>query len=177
MMNRRDVYRIGTMAMGSLMGLMLAVPGFAYLLDPVLSKRGKRGGGFQTLARLSQLTVGVPQAFPIIDERLDAWIKYPREPVGSVWLVRQPAGAKEPVVAFTAECPHLGGAIGLAADGRSFLCPYHNSNFAFQGKPLNQVPPRPMDTLAVKVSDDPDPEVCVKYERFQAASQEQLPLV
>src|SRR5262249_38166883 len=118
-MNRRDLYRYGTIALGNLVALTLAVPGVAYLLDPL--RRRTRQGDFEPLTRLGQLTEGVPQGFPIIDERQDAWVKYPREPVGSVWLIRQPAGSKEPVIAFSAECPHLGCAVNLSADAKSFL--------------------------------------------------------
>ena len=176
-MNRRDLYRYGTIALGNLVALVLAVPGVAYLIDPLRHKQ--RAGDFDPLTRLGQLDEGVPQAFPIIDERQDAWVKYPREPVGSVWLIRQPAGAKEPVIALSAECPHLGCAVNLSADGKSFLCPCHTSNFAFDGKPLNQVPPRPMDRLEVKLSDgsSPNSEVQVKFQRFRTQSEEKIPLV
>ena len=68
-------------------------------------------------------------------------MKYPREPVGSVWLIRQPDGAKPEVVAFTAECPHLGCAVNLAADGKSFLCPCHTSAFTFDGQAAERDPP------------------------------------
>jgi menaquinol-cytochrome c reductase iron-sulfur subunit len=173
-MNRRDVYRYGTIALGSLVGLALAVPGVAYLLDP-LRKKSKQGD-LESLTRLGQLSVGVPVSFAIIDERQDAWVKYPREPVGSVWLIRQPEGSKEPVLAFTAECPHLGCAVNLAGDGKSFLCPCHTSNFDFQGKPLNQVPPRGMDQLEVKLSTDSDPEVRVRFQRFRTQTEEKIPL-
>ena len=154
-MNRRDFYRYGTIALGNLVALVLAVPGVAYLLDPLRHKQSRKAN-FDTLARLGELDVGVPRSFPIIDERQDAWVKYPREPVGSVWLVRQPAGAKEPVVAFTAECPHLGCAVNLSADGKSFLCPCHTSNFDFDGKPLNQVPPAADGPLEVELSNGSD---------------------
>ena len=176
-MNRRDFYRFGTVALGNLVALTLAIPGVAYLIDPL--KRKSRQGDFEPLTRLGQLTEGVPQAFPIIDERQDAWVKYPREPVGSVWLVRQPAGAKEPVLAFTAECPHLGCAVNLSGDGKSFLCPCHTSNFDFDGKPLNQVPPRSMDRLAVKLEGGtgPNSQVQVKFQRFRTQSEEMIPLV
>jgi menaquinol-cytochrome c reductase iron-sulfur subunit len=175
-MNRRDFYRYGTIALGNLVALVLAVPGVAYLLDPL--RRRSRQGDFETLTRLGQLAEGVPRAFPIIAERQDAWVKYPREPVGAVWLIRQPDGSKEPVVAFSAECPHLGCAVNLAADGKSFLCPCHTSSFDFSGKPLNQVPPRPMDRLEVKVSrgSEPDSDVQVKFQRFRTQSEEKIPL-
>ena len=176
MMNRREIYRAGTIALGGLMGLMLAVPGVAYVMTPLFRKKDE-AGDMQTLARLSQLTEGVPQSFAVIDERQDAWVKYPREPVGSVWLIRQPAGSNPEVVAFSAECPHLGCAVGVAGDGKSFLCPCHNSNFTFDGERRNQIPPRPMDRLELNLSTDPDPEIRVKFEKFRTAIEEKKPLV
>jgi menaquinol-cytochrome c reductase iron-sulfur subunit len=172
-MTRRDFYRVGTVLLSGLIGLVLTVPGVAYIISP-LRKGTKDEEGLESLTRLSQLKVGEPRAFAIIADSQDAWVRYPKEPVGSVWLIRQADGS---VTAFTAECPHLGCAVGLAADGKTFLCPCHTSAFDFQGKPLNQIPPRPMDGLEVKLSADPDPIVQVKFERFRTASEEKTPLV
>jgi quinol---cytochrome c reductase iron-sulfur subunit, bacillus type len=174
-MTRRDFYRYATIAIGSLMGLVLAVPGVAYVVSPLRKKES--GGSFETLTRLSQLEAGVPRSFPIIEDRRDAWVKYPREPVGSVWLIRQPKGTSPPVIAFTSECPHLGCAINLSADKKGFLCPCHTSSFDFEGEPTNPVPPRPMDRLKVELTEGDDPEVRVKFERFRTQSTEQQPLV
>jgi Rieske Fe-S protein len=174
MMNRRDFYAQATVVLGGIMSLVLAVPGVAYLLDPL--RRKARAGTMQELARLSQLPAGKPVAFPVIEERQDAWVKYPREPIGSVWLIRQPPGSKEAVIAFTAECPHLGCPVGLAADGKSFFCPCHTSAFKFDGTPMNQVPPRGMDRLDVELSKDADPAIRVKFERFRAQTEEKIPV-
>ena len=174
-MTRRDFYRYACIAVGSLMGLALAVPGVAYVVSPLRKKETE--GSFETLTRLSQLEPGVPRSFAIIKDRHDAWVKYPREPVGSVWLVRQPAGANPPVIAFTSECPHLGCAINLSADKKGFLCPCHTSAFDLEGKPTNQVPPRSMDRLKIELTSGDDPEVRVKFERFRTQSEEQQPLV
>jgi menaquinol-cytochrome c reductase iron-sulfur subunit len=173
-MNRRDFYRFGTIALGNVVALALAVPGVAYVLSPL--RKTRQQNDFEELTRLSQLEVGKPRAFPIIAERTDAWVKYPREPVGSVWLVRQPPGAKSPVVALSAECTHLGCAVNLAADGKSFLCPCHTGSYDFKGARLNSVPPRPMDTLDVELSKDADPTVRVKFQRFRTQSEEKIPL-
>lgn len=175
-MNRRDVYRIGTVVLGNAVALTLAVPGVAYLLDPL--RRKSAVGGFQKMANLSALKSGQPKSFAVIADRTDAWVKYPKEPIGSVWLVRQDTeGEKPKVVAFTAECPHLGCAVNLAADGKTFLCPCHTSAFTFDGAPTNQVPPRPMDTLEVELSDDPDPEIRVRFQRFRTQEEAKVPLV
>jgi menaquinol-cytochrome c reductase iron-sulfur subunit len=174
-MTRRDLYRYATAGLGALMGLVLAVPGVAYIASPLRAKG--RDESFETLTRLNQLDVGVPRSFSIIQDRRDAWVKYPREPVGSVWLVRQPAGSDPPVLAFTSECPHLGCAVNLAADGKGFLCPCHTSAFDLNGTPKNQVPPRPMDRLEVEPLKGNDPEVRVKFQRFRTQSEEKIPLV
>lgn len=173
-MTRRDFYRAGTVLLSSLIGLVLAVPGVAYIASPLRKRSHGDDEGLESLTRLSQLKVGEPRAFAIIADTQDAWIRYPSEPVGSVWLIRQPDGQ---VKALTAECPHLGCAIGFSADGKSFFCPCHTSSFDFSGKPLNKIPPRPMDDLKVELTADADPIIKVKFERFRTASEEKIPLV
>ncbi|HWE40753.1 MAG TPA: Rieske (2Fe-2S) protein [Isosphaeraceae bacterium] len=174
-MQRREFHRIGTVLLGAAMGLVLAVPGVAYVLSPVLRDRrkSKETGGFQPLARLHDLEPDRPKSFPVIEERRDAWVLYPREPVGSVWLIRQ---KDDSVLAFSAECPHLGCAVGLGPDGRSFFCPCHTSSFDLSGKKTNAVPPRGMDALDVEVSKGPDPMVSVRFQRFRIGTEERKPL-
>lgn len=174
MLTRRDFYRYGSIVLGSAMSLGLAIPGVAYVLDP-LRRKGEAGKA-RELARLSALKVGVPRSFPVIAARQDAWVKYPPEPIGTVWLIRQPEGAGPPVVAFTAECPHLGCAILAMADGKSFHCPCHKATFDLTGQCLNQVAPRSMDTLEVELSGEDDPAVLVRFERFRTQSKEKVPL-
>lgn len=173
-MTRRKLFEVLAIGLGSVMGMVLAIPGIAYFLDPL--RKSAQAGGFESLTRLGQLQVGVPQSFAVIAARHDAWVNYPKEPVGSVWLIRQPEGAKTPVIAYTSECPHLGCAVNLSKDGKSFLCPCHNSAFELDGKPTNQVPPRGMDTLEVELSKDDDPQVLVKFARFCTMSKEKTPL-
>ena len=176
-MTRRDFYRYGSIVLTGLIKLVIAVPALAFLVSPLRRKARRPGKAtFVALTSLGQLKVGVPRSFRIIQDRTDAWVKYPSEPVGSVWLIRQSAGAKPEVLAFTAECPHLGCAINLSADGKSLLCPCHTSTFDFDGRPKNQVPPRPMDRLDVELSDGPDPQVRVRFERFRTLAEEKIPL-
>ena len=174
-MIRRDFYRFGAAALGSVIGLTLAIPGVAFLTAPL--RRKAQAGSALRLAKLSELEVGKPKAFPVIEEHVDAWVKYPKEPVGSVWLIRQREGSTEKVVAFTAECPHLGCAISQAEDAASFVCRCHGARFDLEGKPTNAVPPRPMDTLDVDLSKDDDPVVTVHFQRFRTQAKEKTPLV
>ncbi len=180
--SRRRFFEVGTKVLGGLIGLGLAIPGVAYLIDPLRRKDGP--SALRALpVTLAELQVDVPRQFPIVEARSDAWVQYPAEPVGSVWLVKQPEGAAEPVVAFTSECPHLGCAINLNADGRSFLCPCHTSAFKLDGERMNKVPPRSMDRLEVEVPKTADgrfdtaARIRVKFERFRAQSEEKIPRV
>jgi menaquinol-cytochrome c reductase iron-sulfur subunit len=163
-----------TIALGSLMGLALAIPGIRFLFDP-LFKKGQ-GSTFRKLTKLSQLEPGKPQSFPIVESRRDAWIRYPEEQVGTVWLIRQPEGSNPRVVAFTGQCPHKGCAVGFQTEGK-FLCPCHNAEFDIQGKPLKEIAPRGMDTLELELSSDADPEIRVKFELFRPMLKEKKPLV
>lgn len=175
MLTRRDLYRYGTFVLGSFVSFGLGIPGVAYVLDPLRRKGGE--GTSQALARLNALTVGVPQAFPIIAERRDAWVKYGREPVGMVWLIRQPEGVTPPVLALNAECTHLGCPISANEDGKSFICRCHQAAFDLEGKTTNAVAPRDMDRLEVELSEGDDPSVIVKFRRYRTQSKEKIPLV
>jgi len=173
-MLRRDLLGLATVALGGLIAAILAVPGMAYLLSPL--RRKGSAGALHTLTRLGQLEVGVPRLFAIVQERKDAWVKYPPEPVGAVWLVRQPAGSDPPVVALQSECPHLGCAVNFKADRGGFVCPCHTSAFTLDGTPTNRVPPRPMDRLDIELTPGEDPEIRVRFQRFRAQSEERIPL-
>lgn len=175
--SRRRFYRLASGLLGGLIGAALAIPAVSYVLSPILRGRSK-GGGFTPITRFSDLAPNVPQAFPVIESRTDAWVRYPPEPIGTVWLVRQPEGAEEPVLALSAECPHLACAITLSPDSKTFFCPCHTSAFALDGARLNKVPPRGMDRLDVEPFDpsDPSAEVRVRFEKFRTMTEEKIPI-
>ena len=96
-MTRRDFHRHGSIVLGGLIKLAVAVPAVAFLVSPLRRKgQGSAAGddAFETLTSLSQLTVGVPRSFAIIKDQTDAWVKYPSEPVG-LGLADSPAGRLE----------------------------------------------------------------------------------
>lgn len=177
--DRRTFHKIGSVLLGSILGLVLSVPGVAFVLSPILKKTDESaeesGDGFQPIAKISDLEEGIPRVFPILGKTTDAWVKYPEEPIGAVWVIRK----GEDVTAYSAECPHLGCAVGLGPDGNSFYCPCHTSSFAFDGTAQNKIPPRGMDSLEVKLAPSPsgdDPEIRVKFQRFRTAIPEKTPL-
>jgi Rieske Fe-S protein len=177
MTNRRGLFQLGAVALGGLASLVLAVPGVAYILDPIIRPRASRGRDLRVLPiSLKELEIGVPKQIAIVDSRTDAWVKYPEEPVGAVWLIRQPEGATPQVIALSAECPHLGCAVNLGPDGKGFFCPCHTSSFTLAGQPTNSVPPRPMDSLEISPVESPDAPLQLRFQRFRVGIQEKSPL-
>lgn len=169
---RGFIYNLLAATVGGLAGLAPVAAGLAVFFDPLRRKKG--AGGMIPVATLTSL----PDAskgdaligrFPVITDRDDAWNHYPKEPVGSVYLV-VPKGTTE-IRALQATCPHLGCAVDVQqAEGQTiFRCPCHTSSFELDGKRiLPCVSPRDMDDLPIEVRDvGGRKEVSVHFMKFQ----------
>lgn len=99
--------------------------------------------------RLDDLKEGEPKRVAMVGDARDAFTVTPAEQLGSVWLVRK----GNDVQALSATCPHLGCAIDLGEDKKSFGCPCHTSSFALTGATQSGPSPRGMDNLATRVKE------------------------
>jgi Rieske Fe-S protein len=167
-MPRRSFLKWATNGLGALFAAILGIPVVAYLIDA--RNRPAPAGDFKSVARLSDLEVGVPKQFVIHDVRRDAWTLHPSDVIGRVWLVRRD---KNQVDAFTTICPHLGCSINFEDKDHRFQCPCHGGTFRLSGERIpeqelgrsNPVP-RNMDRLEVR-ADPADPDrLQVKYQNF-----------
>ncbi len=158
-------------AVGAVVALAPLIPGVGFLLHPLLKKKSGGGGGVDGYVPVTSLEAvpadGSPRAFPVEMDVQDAWNKYPKRQVGSVFLSRDKEGQ---VKCFSCVCPHLGCTINYEDKAKLFVCPCHASSFTLDGERQNQIPPRSMDPLEVKVNDKN--EVLVKYETFRAGTSE-----
>ena len=162
--------KVATVVIGSLVALVPLAAGVLVLLDP-LRRRGKTG-----MVRVATLEGvpddGLPRMFPVIDERSDAWSRYPKAPIGAVYLLRREGEAAP--VAYTATCPHAGCFIGYAAGDTQFRCPCHTSTFELDGKRIGgeaSVAPRDMDTLEVELRGR---DVWVRFVRFRTGRHQKI---
>lgn len=168
-------------ACGALAGLIPAVTGGLFFLDPLLRRKKSTGaepGGVEKDADgyiRMQVTVnalpvdGTPQQFKVIDDIINVWNKIPQQPVGAVWL----RNVNGQVIAFNTVCPHLGCAVEHRPAEGDFYCPCHLSAFSLDGQKKNPIPPRGMDTLEVRQSGQ---EIWVKFQNFRAASPDKVPV-
>ena len=113
-------------------------------------------GKLYPLTTLDSLTEQ-PQKFFIVDDKKDAWTTLPQQKIGSLFLRK----TGETVQAFHSLCPHAGCMIQLGRkenpqtkeEQELFYCPCHGAYFDLNGRRLNTVPPRDMDSLEVEIKD------------------------
>jgi menaquinol-cytochrome c reductase iron-sulfur subunit len=166
---------IAAVITGALITLTPLCAGVMFALDPIRRHRTKFRGatdeGFLPVTQLSELPAsGEPVRFTIRADLLDAWNLFKDRTIGTVYL-RNVGGN---VIAFTDVCPHLGCKVNYQSADKDFHCPCHASTFDLDGKKLNKIPPRGLDTLDVKV--DPNGRVWVKYQDFRGAIAEKIPI-
>ncbi len=134
--------------------------------------RGESFTPFLPVAHLSDVNPdGTPLRATVIDDLVDVWTFSPREPIGSVFLVRE----GDTVKAFNTTCPHAGCAVELGSDGEGemlFKCPCHNSAFHLDGSMVQPSPsPRTMDELKSEIRDG---DVWVQFENFYPGKAEKI---
>jgi Rieske Fe-S protein len=123
-------------------------------------------GKFYPLTTLAALTEK-PQKFTIVDDKKDAWTTLTNQRIGSVFLRK----VGDEVQAFHSLCPHMGCMIQAVVktnpktgtNEELFYCPCHVAFFDLDGKRLDTVSPRDMDSLEVKIEDG---RVLVRFENF-----------
>lgn len=170
--NRRGFIKLLTVAIGGAITAVPAVMGTIFFLDPILRKRhtaagegseGSPGEGFTRVGTLESLPDnGHPVFQQIKMDVVDAWNIYKDQPAGSVYIRKDEEGN---VTCFNSECPHLGCTVDYNESENNYKCPCHASSFELTGKKLNDIPPRSLDALEVKVTDEGD--VWVKFESFK----------
>jgi len=164
--SRRSFLGVLSAIGGAVITGILAVPGASYVVDPLLRAGGKRGRWIR-VAELEGLGSDHPVAVPVVGEQVDAWTKADNVRLGVVWLRRK----GEKVVAFNAECPHLGCKVGYDRDHKKFACPCHDSAFSQDGDRLGGPAPRSLDPLEARVVDG---KVEVRFVRFRAQVAERV---
>jgi len=156
---------------GTIVAIVPTIPGIGFLLHPLLKKKKAGSAGGDEFVKVTTVEAipkdGSPRSFPVQMDIQDAWNKFPDRQVGSVFLSRNEDGELK---CFSCVCPHLGCTINYEDKAKLYVCPCHASSFKLDGERENQIPPRSMDPLEVRVNEKN--EVEVKYQSFRAGTSE-----
>lgn len=158
-MRRRGFLKWMSGVGAALTGLIVGIPAATAFLSPAFKKPVKKE--WITVADdVSTLDIGTPIKVDFVDASNDAWVE--SRALRSVWL-RTEDGEK--FTAFSGVCTHLGCSIGFDADNKRYHCPCHHGLFDPKtGAVIGGPPPRPLDTLPVRVQDG---AVQVLYQTFR----------
>jgi nitrite reductase/ring-hydroxylating ferredoxin subunit len=162
----------------------VAVGLYTFLLNPFKRQRPPRNfdqgsaEGATSEYRIAPLAAlpadGMPRRFAVIADKTDGWNFTPSQPIGAIYVARQPSvdGQPEQVVALHATCPHAGCTVSFDIDTDAFLCPCHNSSFAKDGAKKDLAgrtnpSPRALDELKVNQAKlDSDGEIWIEFVNY-----------
>ena len=142
---RRAFLKWATAVSGFLSALLAGVPAARAFLSPAFGH--KRTEKWVRLGEVDQFDTEVPTKLDFVDTANDAWVEARR--LRNVWIYT-PDG--EHFTVYNGRCTHLGCNYFLDSEKKVFRCPCHTGFFDIPtGAVLGGPPPRPLDTLQVKV--------------------------
>ncbi|MFO1092131.1 MAG: Rieske 2Fe-2S domain-containing protein [Planctomycetaceae bacterium] len=163
---------------GGIVTVLPGIPAVLYFIDPLTRRKRAVGMSGDMIDREGFIKVApqdalgeLPRQFKVVTDLRDFWNKFANTEIGSVYLWKKPDGQ---IACFNARCPHLGCTVKFDDESKTFECPCHASAFSLDGKPTNRIPPRSLDALVTKP--DKDGTVRVKYQKFRAGTEEQIPV-
>ena len=142
---RRFLSRV-SLALSGLAGAVVSVPIVAYLLSPLLEP-----------ARAEWRDVGLVENFQVgetVEVAYDDPSPLPwagQTARTAVWLRRT---ADQSFSAFGINCSHLGCPVNWRPRAELFLCPCHGGVYYADGTVAGGPPPRPLTTVAVRITAD-----------------------
>jgi len=155
--SRRGFLKTATVAIGGVIGAVLAYPSVRYVLFPVGRKTVSESADPIDVMAEAELVEGAPpiKVKLVGDAVKNAWSVSGSVALGSAWIRKR--GGK--VEALSAVCPHLGCAIDYDPGEGEYKCPCHRSSFAPSGEKKSGPAKRGLDPLPTKVNDDGRVEV------------------
>jgi menaquinol-cytochrome c reductase iron-sulfur subunit len=143
-------------ACGAFLAALVGIPAIGAAVAPAL--RQEEPNWFP-VGQAASFTTGTPVPVSISVPQTDGWIQTTE--VHSVWVVKQ---SDTQFTAYNGRCTHLGCAFSWQTEQNQFTCPCHAGVYALDGHVLAGPPPRPLDTLPVRVENG---ELQVQYQDYQ----------
>jgi len=165
--SRRRFLRWASGVGAALSALLAGVPAATAFATPGFAR--PRPKNWLRVAEADTIAIGVPVKVDFIEETADAWVE--SRALRTVWLYTEDA---ETFTAFSGVCTHLGCSFDFDAGKQQYHCPCHHGLFEMKtGAVLGGPPPRPLDTLPVKVEDG---AIYVEHRLFRTGVSDKIEL-
>ncbi len=159
-LHRRTFLRRVSGVGAALAAAVLGIPAIRAFASPGFRKPGKEDW-VKVADDVSTLDIGTPIKLDFVEATSDAWIE--SRSLRSVWVFTEDG---QKFIAYSGVCTHLGCGYGFDTTKKIFHCPCHHGLFEVKtGKVIGGPPPRPLDTLPVRVQNG---ELHVQYKSFRA---------
>jgi Rieske Fe-S protein len=148
--SRRDFIKVTAGVVGGVIGLTVAVPVVAYLLDPAFKTGAKEA--WIPIGKLADMEIGKPYPFSFTRVQVNGWERTSTSHGG--FVLRKSNDPKD-IIVLNSRCTHLACTVNWKPDAQIFLCPCHDGKFSPEGLVLGGPPPRPLDRYAdFRISSD-----------------------
>lgn len=179
--SRRRFLGYATVGLGALVSALVATPLIGSLISPLLEKRNPDDEWVE-LGKMEDFRVGQPKMVQWTAAKLEGW--YMEAAPKAVWVVTRDG---KNFSVLNSRCTHLNCAYSWKEKGEPhttaygtpmpdfghFFCACHDGVFDLSGKVLAGPPPRPLDTLPVKVENG---KLFTIYKDFRAGISEKIEL-
>jgi menaquinol-cytochrome c reductase iron-sulfur subunit len=158
-LTRRRFFRWASAIGATLSAALIGLPSLRAFLTPAFQRPSKKD--WIKVAESDLIEIGTPVKVDFVEAMNDAWVE--ERALRTVWLYTEDG---ESFLAWNGTCTHLACSYGFDADKKIFHCPCHHGLFDVKtGKVLGGPPPRPLDSLEVRIVEG---ELQVLYKNFRA---------
>ncbi len=140
---RRFLSRL-TMALGSLAGVIVAIPCVGFLLG-----LRKVPSDWRTVGKLDDYQIGSTVKVAFLDPSPLPWAGVTSRT--AAWLRRN---SETEFIAFSVDCTHLGCPVRWLPQANLFMCPCHGGVYYSNGTVAAGPPPRPLPRYPVRIQGD-----------------------
>lgn len=180
--SRRKFLGYATVGLATVISALAGIPLIGSFLSPVLQKKKPGAEEWVELGKVENFKVGEPQMVQWTTAKVEGWVMEaaPR----AVWVIRKD---EENFTVFNPKCTHLNCIVSWRKKGEPhktaygspmpkqdhFFSPCHDGVFDIDGTVLGGPPPRPLDTLPVKIEAG---KLYTVYKEFRAGIPKKIEL-
>jgi len=147
-LDRREFVKIVTIALGTIMGVIIGLPLIGYLISPATKVQKKEA--WVPLGPLESYPVGIPTLFSFTRTTVNGWEKTVNS--FGAYVVRY-SESEDDITVFSNWCTHLSCRVTWQEDEQEYVCPCHDGIFNMEGEVVAGPPPEPLWEYENKVED------------------------